>query len=90
VDPVELAQQRQQEPRRVPGAVQEHDRRPGAMLQEMDPIAGVHLDMAATDRRSGQQAFVHLADLGGMGLLGAGLRPAAHGYLLWSMGLAGR
>ena len=39
-DPMELVQQRQQEPRRVPGAVEEHDRRPRALLQEMDPIAG--------------------------------------------------
>jgi len=83
---MELVQQRQKEPRWVPGAVEEHDRRPGAMLQEMDPTAG-HLDLVAADRRSGQQAFVHLADLGGMGLLGARLRPAAHRCLLWSVRL---
>ena len=46
------------------------------MLQQMDPTA-VHLDLAAADRRSGQHAFVHLADLGGMGLPGARLLPAA-------------
>jgi hypothetical protein len=84
---MELLQQRQQEPRRVAGAVEEDDRRPRALLQEMDPVAGVYLDMAAADRRPGQQAFVHLADLGGMGLPGAGLRPAAHRRLLWSLRL---
>lgn len=47
--------------------MQEHYRRPGALLQEMDPIAGAHLDIAAAHRCSGQHAFVHLPDLGGMG-----------------------
>jgi hypothetical protein len=86
-DSVELLQQRQQEPRWVPGAVEEHHRRPGTLLQEMDPTAGIHLDVAAGYRRSGQQAFVHLVDLGGMGLLGVHLRPAAHCYLPGSMRL---
>jgi len=49
-DPVELVQQRQQEPRRVPGAVKQHDRRPLALLQKVDPAAGAHLDRAATHR----------------------------------------
>jgi hypothetical protein len=49
-DPVELVEQRQEEPRRVPGAVEQHDRWPGALLQEMDPTAGAHLDMAAAHR----------------------------------------
>jgi hypothetical protein len=82
---VELAQQRQQKPRRVRGAVEQHDRRPGAMLQEMDPMAAIHLQLAAADRPSGQQALVHLVNLGGVWLLGAHLRPAAHGRLLGSM-----
>jgi hypothetical protein len=53
-DPMELVQQRQKEPRWVPGAVEEHDRRPGALLQQMNPTAGVHLDLTTGYRCSDQ------------------------------------
>src|SRR4029453_3330787 len=81
---LEFVQQGQEEPRRVPRAVEEHNRRPGAPLQEMAPAARPYLDEAAGDRPPGQQAFVHLSDLGGVGLLGARLLPAAHRCLLCS------
>ena len=34
----------QEKPRRVAGAVEQHDRWPGALLQQMDPTTGANLD----------------------------------------------
>ena len=50
-------------------------RRSGTRLQEMDPIACLHLDIAAAYRGSGQCAFVGPSDLDRMGLLRLRLLP---------------